>query len=159
MSCPQIWNIEQEKARGKEKVGGRKAKRNKKKGDKDLGREIKKKQRRHFLVGGTTRKFCSRGDKMRNASSHQCKVKMSGSDKKVNDNTYDISSKKCVTKKFLEVSQCSHAKQPQRNIQKKCAARAKLLFSQLDLLLFFTLLQRCLHRSALHDFIFCLNKL
>ena len=96
---------------------------------------------------------------MRNASSHQCKVKMSGSDKKVNDNTYDISSKKCVTKKFLEVSQCSHAKQPQRNIQKKCAARAKLLFSQLDLLLFFTLLQRCLHRSALHDFIFCLNKL
>ena len=41
---------------------------------------------------------------MRNASSHQCKVKMSGSEKKVNEKTYDISSIKRVTKKFLEVS-------------------------------------------------------
>ena len=65
---------------------------------------------------------------MKNASSHQCKVKMSGSEKKVNENTYDISSKKRVTKKFLEVSHCSRAKQRQRNVQKKCAARAKLLF-------------------------------
>ena len=30
---------------------------------------------------------------MRNASGHQSKVKMSGSEKKVNENTYDISSK------------------------------------------------------------------
>ena len=36
---------------------------------------------------------------MRNSSGHQCKVKMSGSEKKVN-----ISSIKRVTKKFLEVS-------------------------------------------------------
>ena len=36
--------------------------------------------------------FCNGGDKMRNASGHQCKVKMSGSEKKVNGNTYDISS-------------------------------------------------------------------
>ena len=36
---------------------------------------------------------------MRNASGHQCKVKISGSEKKkVNENTYDISSKKRVTK-------------------------------------------------------------
>ena len=35
---------------------------------------------------------------MRNASGHQCKVKMSGSEKKVNENTYDISSIKRVTK-------------------------------------------------------------
>ena len=35
---------------------------------------------------------------------------------------------KNVTKKFLEVSRCSRAKQRQRNVQKKCAARAKLLF-------------------------------
>ena len=36
---------------------------------------------------------------MRNASGHQCKVKMSGSEKKkVNENTYDISSQKRVTK-------------------------------------------------------------
>ena len=48
--------------------------------------------------------------------------------KKVNENTYDISSIKRVTKKFLEVSRCSRAKQRQRNVQKKCAARAKLLF-------------------------------
>ena len=54
---------------------------------------------------------------MGNASSHQCKVKMSGSEKKVNE-------KKLVTKTFLQVSRYSRAKQRQRNIQKKCAARA-----------------------------------
>ena len=41
MSCPQIWDIEQEKDREKEKVGGRPAKLNGKKGDRDLEREIK----------------------------------------------------------------------------------------------------------------------
>ena len=41
MPCPQIWNIEQEKYREKEKEGGRPAKFNKKKGDRDLEREIK----------------------------------------------------------------------------------------------------------------------
>ena len=62
---------------------------------------------------------------MRNASGHQCKGKMSGSEKKkVNENAYDISS----IKKFLDVSRCGRAKQRQRNVQKKCAARAKLLF-------------------------------
>ena len=35
---------------------------------------------------------------MGNASGHQCKVKISGSEKKVNDNTYDISSIKRETK-------------------------------------------------------------
>ena len=53
---------------------------------------------------------------------------MSGSVKKVNDNTYDIPSIKRVTKKFLEVLRCSRAKQRQKNVQKRCAARAKLLF-------------------------------
>ena len=48
--------------------------------------------------------------------------------KKVNGNTYDISSIKRVTKRFLEVSRWSRAKQRQRNVQKKCAARAKFLF-------------------------------
>ena len=43
MSSPQIWNIEQEKDREKEKVGGRPAKLNEKKGDRDLKREIKNK--------------------------------------------------------------------------------------------------------------------
>ena len=54
MSCPQIWNIEQEKDREKEKVGGRSAKLNEKKGDGDLEREIKNRERRHFFVGRTT---------------------------------------------------------------------------------------------------------
>ena len=39
MSCQQIWNIEQEKDRIKEKVGDRPAKLNEKKGDRDLERE------------------------------------------------------------------------------------------------------------------------
>ena len=56
------------------------------------------------------------------------KVKMSGSEKKVNKNTYDISSSKRVTRKFLEVSRCGRTEQRQRNVQKKCPARAKLLF-------------------------------
>ena len=66
---------------------------------------------------------------MRNASGHQCKVKMSGSDKKVNENTYDISSKYHVTsKKFLEVSRCSRAKQRQRNVLKKVCCTCKVPF-------------------------------
>ena len=56
------------------------------------------------------------------------KLKMSGSEKKMNKNTHDISSIKRVTRKFLEVLSCSGAKQRQRNVQIKCAARAKLLF-------------------------------
>ena len=48
--------------------------------------------------------------------------------KKVNNNTYDIPSIKRVTKKFLEFSRCSRAKLQQRNVQKKFAARTKLLF-------------------------------
>ena len=63
-------------------------------------------------------KICSGGDEMRNSSGYQCKVKMSGSGKKVNENAYGISSIKRVTKKFLQVSRCSRAKQRQRNVQK-----------------------------------------
>ena len=49
LSCPQIWNKEQEKDREKEIVGGRPAKLNEKKGDRDLEREMKN-RRRHFFV-------------------------------------------------------------------------------------------------------------
>ena len=56
------------------------------------------------------------------------KVRMSGSEKKVNKNTYAISSMKRVTRKFLELSRCSRTKQRQKDAQKKCAVRAKLLF-------------------------------
>ena len=41
-----------------------------------------------------------------------------GGRKKVNKNTYDISSIKSVTRKFLKVSRYSRAKQRQRNVQK-----------------------------------------
>ena len=78
MLCPQIGRIEQEKDSEKAKVGGRPVKLNEKKGDRDRDKQ----QRRHFFVGRTTRKFCSGGDKMRNASGHQCKLKMSGSEKR-----------------------------------------------------------------------------
>ena len=52
MSCPQIWNIEQEKDREKEKVGGRPAKLSEKKGVRDLERKIKNKG--DIFVGRTT---------------------------------------------------------------------------------------------------------
>ena len=69
---------------------------------------------------------------MRNASGHRCKVKMSGSEKK-------SERKKRVTKKFLEVSRCSRAKQRQRNVQKKCAAR-DCFFANYTYCCFFTVL-------------------
>ena len=55
-----FWNTEKEKDREKEKVGGRQAKLNEKNGNRDLG-----------LFVGRTRKFCSGGEKMRNASGHR----------------------------------------------------------------------------------------
>ena len=51
LSCPQIWNIEQEKDREIEKISGRSAKLNEKKGDRDPEREIKKGD--NFFVGRT----------------------------------------------------------------------------------------------------------
>ena len=77
------------------------------------------------------------------------KVKMSG-------RVSGISSIKRVTGTFLEVSRCSRAKQS-KEMYKKCAARAKLLFCQLDLLFFHRSL--FLRRLALHDYMFCWSKL
>ena len=68
--------------------------------------------------------ICSCDEKIRNANGHQCQVKLSGSE----TDMYDFSSIKSVTKKFVDVSRCSRAKQRQKNVQKRCAARAKLLF-------------------------------
>ena len=120
----------------------------------------REKKKRRFFVGRTTWKFCSGGNKMKNASGHQSNARWKWTAvKKVNEKTCDISLIKSVTEKVLEVSRCSRAKQRQRNGRKKCAARAKLLFCLLDLLLFFTVLRRCLRRLALHDSMFCLNEL
>ena len=54
LSCPQIWNIEQEKDREKQKVGGRPAKLNERKGDRDLEQRGKKQRSRHFFGERTT---------------------------------------------------------------------------------------------------------
>ena len=99
LSCPQIWNIEQEKHREKEKEGGRPAKLNEKKGDIDLEREIKNKG--DIFCWKNNMKFCNGGDKMRNASGHQCKVKMSGEKKSERQNLRHSLYIKRVTKMFL----------------------------------------------------------
>ena len=67
---------------------------------------------------------------MENASGHQWKVKLSDSENKSERELvrHFLHKTIFVTKKFLEVSRCSRGKQRQRNVQKKCAARAKLLF-------------------------------
>ena len=44
MSCPEIWNVEQEKDRGKVNVGGRPAKLNEKKSDSVLELELLEEQ-------------------------------------------------------------------------------------------------------------------
>ena len=136
-----------------EKRGGRPAKLNAKKSDRELERH---KKRRTFFVGRTTWKVCRCGEKKRNTSGHQGENEPQWKKKK-NKNTYDISFIKRVTRTFLELSRCSRAKQGQRNVQKKRNARSELLFCSLDLLLFFQR-SRCLCRLAVHDFIFCLSK-
>ena len=57
-----------------------------------------------------------------------------------------------VARKFLEDSSCSRAKQWQRNVQKKCAARAKfyLLIRPTD----FSGCFCCRRRLALHNLSF-----
>ena len=51
-----------------------------------------------------------------------------GGEKKGNRNTYNISFVKRVIRKFVEVSRYGREKQRQRDLHKKCAARAKLFF-------------------------------
>ena len=81
--CFQVLStFQNNKTPGNDGLGGRPAKLNEKKGDRDLEREIKNKGD-IFFVGRTISKFCNGGDKMRNANGHQCKVKMSFSEKNV----------------------------------------------------------------------------
>ena len=84
---------------------------------------------------------------------------MSGGEKKVNENTYDISSIKHVTNKFLEVSRCSCAKQQQTNVQKKCCmCKVALLLIRP---IFGFQLSLALHAFAAKHYmiLYCLNKL
>ena len=71
LSLIAIWNIEQEKDREKEKVGGRPAKLNEKKGDRDLEWEIKKgdifsfeEQHEHFVAVVTKREMLAATNQM-----------------------------------------------------------------------------------------------
>ena len=75
---------------------------------------------------------------------------MSGSEKKVNKNTYDISSIKRVTRKFLEASRCSRAKQRPRNVQKSVLHVQSCFFANKTYCFFQR--SRCLHHLASHDF-------
>ena len=50
MSCPETWNVEQEKDRGKVNVGGRPAKLNEKKGDSVLELELLEEQHETFVT-------------------------------------------------------------------------------------------------------------
>ena len=64
---------------------------------------------------------------MRNPSGHQGENEW----KKVNNNRYDISSIKRVTRKFLEVSRCGRAKQRQSmNVQKSVLHVQKCFFAK-----------------------------
>ena len=68
-------------------------------------------------------KFCSGGEKMRNASGHLGENERQW--KKVNKKMYDNSPIKRVTRKPLDVSRCGRTKQQQRNVQRKCASISK----------------------------------
>ena len=64
-------------------------------------------------------------------------MKMCGSEKEIERDTYDISSKKRVTMKFLDVSRYSRAKQRQRNVQKKVCCTCKVAFLLIRLIVVF----------------------
>ena len=99
-------------------------------------------------------KFCSGG--MLAAT----RVKVSDSEKRVNKNTSDIPSIKRVTRKFLEVSRNSRAKQRQKMYKKSVLHLQSCFFAIIRPIVFFFFYRpRCLRRLALHEFIFCWSKL
>ena len=66
MSSPQIWNVEEEKDRKKEKVGQQASEAQR---EKELERERKNKG--DIFCWRNNVKFCSGGEKMKNAGGHQ----------------------------------------------------------------------------------------
>ena len=77
----------------------------------------------YIFVGRTTCKFCNSGEKMRNAAGHQGENGRQWK-KSEQEHVHYFLHEMCNRK----VSHCSRAKQRQSNVQKKCAARATLLF-------------------------------
>ena len=78
--------------------------------------------------------------------------------KKVNKNTYDISFIKRVTRKFLEVSRCSLAKNSREMYKKNVLHMQSYFFPSKTDCSFFDR-SCCLLRVALHDLMFCSGKL
>ena len=95
LSCPQILNIEHEKDREKENVGGRPAKLNEEKGDRDLEREIKNKGD-IFSLEEQQENFVAAVTKWEMLAATNAKWKWAAV-KKGDGNTYDIFSIKLVT--------------------------------------------------------------
>ena len=86
-------------------------------------------KQRTLFVGGTTWNFVAAVRKWEMLAATWVKMSDGGKIAYKNKNTYDISSIKRVTRKLLEISHFSRAiKQRQRNVQRKCVARAKFLF-------------------------------
>ena len=112
LSCPQIWNIEKEKDREKEKIVGQVSE-DQRERELALEREREKKLGDTFCWGNNM-KFCSDGML---AATRVTENERQWT-KKANKNTSDISSIKRVTRKFLEVSRCSRAKERQRIYKK-----------------------------------------
>ena len=80
-------------------------------------------------------------------------VKMRNSGRKVNTKKYNISSTKCVTRKLLEVSRCSRAKQRPRNVQKSVLKRCRVDFLLIRPFVVFSPFSLSLiRRLALHYF-------
>ena len=73
-------------------------------------------------------KFCSSGEKMSIASGNQGEKSNGENKKRKRTRTTFNSSIKRVTRKFLEVSRCSRAKQWQRNAQKIVCCTFKVAF-------------------------------
>ena len=92
------------------------------KGARARERDRKEKTKGDIFCWRNNMKFCSGGMLAATKGENEPQLK------RVNKSTSDIPFIKRVTRKFLEVSCNSRAKQRQRNVQKKCAARAKLLF-------------------------------
>ena len=86
------------------------AKLNEKKGNRDLEREINNKGD-IFFVTRTRLQFCSCGEKIRNASGHQSKVKMSGNESlwKFHVVVVQNSGKEMYKKSVLHVQSCFFA--------------------------------------------------
>ena len=105
---------------------------NEKKSDRDLEQEIKKKEGDIFLLEEQHEYFLAAVTKWEMlATTNQMQGENEQQWKEVNENTYDISSSKSVTKKFLEVSRCSRAKQLQRNVQKSVLHVQSCFFAHL----------------------------